>query len=93
MDDICEEDGIPKYVRIKTYHNRYIYSGINDYHELKTRCCGVKDAVGRTEITTPGRRTTFIVHCIADDAEAGGEKTVAFEPLGDLVKIRFKLIS
>lgn len=40
-------------------------------------CCGAKDAVGRSDVKVPGRRTTFIIHC----QRIGNENTFKFEIL------------
>ena len=50
-------------------------SGDNSY--LRTRCCGAKDAVGRSDVKVPGRRTTFLIHC----QRIGNENTCKCEML------------
>ncbi|KAL9950612.1 hypothetical protein ACROYT_G043135 [Oculina patagonica] len=69
-----------KYVRIKTFNNKYVWA--NPKHKgggsyLRTRCCGGKDAVGRDDVTVPGRRTTFMVHCL----KANNQNVFRFEIL------------
>ena len=49
-----------------------------DNRYLRTRCCGVKDAVGRRDVTVRSRRSTFLVHCEHLD---GIQDTVKFEIL------------
>ncbi|XP_031571908.1 uncharacterized protein LOC116306019 [Actinia tenebrosa] len=80
---ICPKDNNDrKYVRIRTYNNKYLWAygtenGDNSY--VRTRCCGGKDAVGRTDVMIPGLRTTFRVHC----GKIGNQDTVRFEVLTD----------
>ena len=68
LDQICPKPNSNdrKYVRIKTFNNKYVWAYAThktDNSYLRTRCCGGKDAVGRKDITVPGRHTTFLVHC------------------------------
>ena len=72
---ICPSDNPFKrsYVRIKTFDGKYWHAIPSDSlsgscytdHSLcvKTRCCGSKPSVGQRDITEPGRRTIFKVHC------------------------------
>lgn len=72
-DQICPtlaEDGSEnndyKYVRIRTYNGKYLWAEprtSTDAKYVRTRCCGVKDVVGREDIRIPTLRSTFKVHC------------------------------
>ncbi|KAK2563042.1 hypothetical protein P5673_014052 [Acropora cervicornis] len=84
IDQICPKAGTNerKYVRLRTFNDKYIFayatdSGDNSY--LRTRCCGAKDAVGRSDVKVPGRRTTFLIHC----QRIGNENTFKFEILNE----------
>ncbi|KAJ7386524.1 hypothetical protein OS493_008660 [Desmophyllum pertusum] len=83
LDQICPKPNSNdrKYVRIKTFDNKYVWANPThktDNSYLRTRCCGGKDAVGRKDVTVPGRRTTFIVHC----QQANNQNVFRFEILG-----------
>ena len=67
-------------MRIKTFNNKYVYAyptHSTDNSFLRTRCCGGKDAVGRKDVTVPGKRTTFLIHC----QRVHNQNTVKFEIL------------
>lgn len=67
-------------MRIKTFNNKYVFAyptHKTDNSYLRTRCCGSKDAVGRKDVTVPGKRTTFLIHC----KRSGDQNTVMFEIL------------
>ena len=72
MRQICPSENPFKrsYVRIKTFDGKYWHAVPSkscktreEYLCVKTRCCGSKSSVGQRDITEPGRRTTFKVHC------------------------------
>ena len=82
LEQICPKPNSRdrKYVRIKTFNDKYVWAyptHKGDTSYLRTRCCGVKDAVGRKDITLPGTKTTFIVHCL----RANNENVFRFEIL------------
>jgi len=83
-DQICPtaDDGRDyKYVRIKTYNGKYFYAEPRDDGDVKTRCCGVKDVVGRADVTVPTVRSTFKVHC--NQVVGEHRPVVLFEVLED----------
>lgn len=74
LEQICPKPNSRdrKYVRIKTFNDKYVWAyptHKGDTSYLRTRCCGVKDAVGRKDITLPGTKTIFIVHCLRANNE------------------------
>ena len=82
FDQICPKPDTKdrKYVRIKTYNGKYVYANPThkgDLSYLRTRCCEVKDVLGRKDVKVPSRHTTFLVHCERIDKQ----NTVKFEIL------------
>jgi hypothetical protein len=78
---VCPKDSRDsKFVRLKTYNGKYVFAEPKDTTDAsyaRTRCCGVKDVVGREDVKVPGRRTTFHVRCNT----IGEELTARFEVL------------
>ncbi|KAL9950617.1 hypothetical protein ACROYT_G043140 [Oculina patagonica] len=82
LDQICPKPNSDerKYIRIKTFNDKYVWAEPKYWGEgsyLRTRCCGAKDATGRTDVTEPGRRTTFLIHC----KRANNQNVFSFEIL------------
>ncbi|KAL9977466.1 hypothetical protein ACROYT_G014872 [Oculina patagonica] len=80
IDQICPKPNSDerKYVRIKTVFDSYVWAEPIDSGEgsyLQTFCW--RDREGRTEVTEPGKRTTFLVHC----QRANNQNVFRFEVL------------
>lgn len=67
-----------KYVRIRTYNGKYLMAYAKSRSSVKTRCCGSKDVVGLKDVRTPGRLTTYIIHCTS---AGNGKMAYSFEQL------------